>query len=243
MLERNVGVALWRQIEGSLADEIAGGILAPGTQLPTEHDLAERFAVNRHTVRRAIGALVERGLVRVEQGRGTFVLEHVIDYLVGKRTRFSEIVTRQNRSPGGRLRSLERVPADQASARALAIREGDPIWQLDSISEVDGRPVSLGTHRFPAVRFPDFREVYMGTGAEAGSITRTLTHFGCGDYTRRTTRLTARMPDATETDLLQMPRSRPLMVSESVNVDGSGRPIEYGLASYAADRVQFVFET
>ena len=35
--------------------------------------LAERYGVNRHTVRSAISALVQEGVLRAEQGRGTFV--------------------------------------------------------------------------------------------------------------------------------------------------------------------------
>ena len=51
--------------------------------------LSERFGVNRHTVRRAISTLVEQGLLRVEQGRGTFVAEDVVEFVVGERTRFT----------------------------------------------------------------------------------------------------------------------------------------------------------
>ncbi|MFC7539728.1 GntR family transcriptional regulator [Siccirubricoccus deserti] len=67
-LARGQGVALWRQIAGSLEAEIAAGGLAPGARLPTEAELTARFRVNRHTVRRAMEELENRGLVRVEQG-------------------------------------------------------------------------------------------------------------------------------------------------------------------------------
>ena len=56
-LARGEGVALWRQICQRIGDEIHAGAYAPGVRLPTESNLAQRFAVNRHTIRRAIGAL------------------------------------------------------------------------------------------------------------------------------------------------------------------------------------------
>src|SRR3546814_8669073 len=62
-----------------LADEIRTGQWGEGARLPTEAELAARFRVNRHTLRRAIGGLVDRGLVRVEQGRGIFVRENVLE--------------------------------------------------------------------------------------------------------------------------------------------------------------------
>lgn len=239
MLERSAGIALWRQIERTLASEVEEGALEPGARLPTEHELSSRFDVNRHTVRRAIAALVERGLVRVEQGRGTFVQEHVLDYLVGKRTRFSENVARQNRSPGGQLLAARELPADAVVAKALEIERGAAVALLETIGEVDGRPVSMANHYFPSARFPGMIEVYK----TLGSITRTLTEFDCGDYTRKVTRVMARMPDAGEADHLKQPRNRPVLVTEAVNVDRHGMPVEYGVTRYAADRFQIVFET
>src|SRR3954462_1711093 len=87
-LARGQGVALWRQIAGSLETEIAGGGLSPGARLPTEAGLTAPYGVNSHTVRRAMQELENRGLVRIEQGRGSFVAEDVLDYPVGPRTRF-----------------------------------------------------------------------------------------------------------------------------------------------------------
>ncbi|QBC42426.1 hypothetical protein C1H71_01845 [Iodobacter fluviatilis] len=64
-------------------------------RLPNETDLATRFAVNRHTIRRALQAIEAQGLVRIEQGRGTFVQEELIDYQLGRRTRFSHSLQKQ----------------------------------------------------------------------------------------------------------------------------------------------------
>ncbi|MEI9982414.1 MAG: GntR family transcriptional regulator [Aliidongia sp.] len=96
-IERGHGVAVWRQIDQSLSREIAAGDWQPGERLPTEQALAARFQVNRHTIRRAIQSMVQRGLLRVEHGRGHFIQEGVIDYVVGKRTRFSENILRNRR--------------------------------------------------------------------------------------------------------------------------------------------------
>ena len=119
-LARGQGIALWRQIAGTLEKEIAGGDLSPGARLPTEADLSARFGVNRHTVRRAMEELKSRGLVRIEQGRGSFVAEDVLDYPVGPRTRFSETIRRQNREPQGRILRLEEMPADGGGGGAQA---------------------------------------------------------------------------------------------------------------------------
>jgi GntR family phosphonate transport system transcriptional regulator len=239
MIERERGVALWRQIEERLAEDIAAGVYAAGSRLPTEPELAARFGVNRHTLRRAMSELEKRGVVRVEQGRGSFVQEHVLDYFVGRRTRFSEIVSQQNRRPGGRLLRAAEEAASAAVARALKIPSGAIVHRLTTLSEVDGRPMTVADHYFPKARFPDFIGVY----AESGSITKALTRLGVGNYERKWTRVLARMPDAEEAEYLKLSRNRPLLVTEALNVDSEGGGVEYGISRFAADRTQIVFES
>ena len=57
------GIAMWRRIADAIRLDIVGGKLARGETLPGEMQLAERFAVNRHTVRRAIAALTAEGVL------------------------------------------------------------------------------------------------------------------------------------------------------------------------------------
>jgi DNA-binding FadR family transcriptional regulator len=60
-------------IVAELAERIVGGVLAEGAVLPNEPALVEQFGFSRTVVREALKLLEERGLVRVEQGRGTSV--------------------------------------------------------------------------------------------------------------------------------------------------------------------------
>lgn len=241
MIDRDSGVAVWRQIEETLAEEIRAGQWEEGARLPTEADLAARFRVNRHTLRRAVGGLADRGLVRVEQGRGIFVRENVLEYLIGRRTRFTENVRRVNRSPGGRAIALERQRADREIAAALGLRAGAPVVHLQTVGSVDGRPVSYGDHWFPARLFPRFEEAYRAEGS--GSISALMEAHGFGDYERAVTKVTARMPDATEAELLEQPRTRPILYVESLNVAVDGTPLQTSHVRHAADRFQMVFET
>ncbi|HEV2301381.1 MAG TPA: phosphonate metabolism transcriptional regulator PhnF [Stellaceae bacterium] len=237
-IERGGGVALWRQIEERLREAIDAGALRPGERLPTEQMLARRFGVNRHTVRRALGALVGEGLVRVEQGRGAFLQEEIIEYALGLRTRFSENIRRQERAPGGRLLDAVELPAEGAAARALALPIGTALLALDTLREANGLPISLSRHFVPLRRFPGLAEAYR----ELGSLTHAFARYGVGDYTRKWTRLLARPPTVAEARHLRQPMTTPVLQSEAVNIDGEGRPIEYGVAAFAGGRVQILVE-
>lgn len=237
-MERNTGISLWRQIAQALEADIGSNVYGPGARLPTEAQLAQRFGVNRHTLRRAMASLQDRGLIRVEQGRGTFVQEDVIDYLIGKRTRFSENVRRLGRKPGGRLLRGEELPAESRVARGLGIRPGRLVTLIELIHAVDNRPLSITAHFFPSQRFDGLIRAYQ----ESGSITQSLKKFGVQDYFRRQTRVTARLPSASDARFLNMPRTQPIVIAESINVDETGAPIEFAIARCAGQRMQFVFE-
>ena len=238
-LARGQGVLLWRQIQQTLEAEIASGRHAPGARLPTEAELSARFAVNRHTVRRAMEELEARGLIRVEQGRGSFVAEDVLDYRLGPRTRFSEIIRRQNRDPAGQILRIAEIPAEAGLAEALGIRRGRGVVAVDRLALADGRPMVLGTHHFPAARFPRLPALL----AENSSITAALAACGVPDYRRQVTRITARLPTPEEAELLQQSRNRPVLVTEAVNTDPQGAVVDVTHARYAAGRVQLVVES
>ncbi len=230
------GIAVWRRIADTLRGEIGGGAAAPGARLPTEAQLAARFAVNRHTIRRAMEDLARSGLVRVERGRGAFVSEDVLDYTVAPRTRFSEWIRRNNKEPSGRTLRLAEVQAEPETARALGLRAGARIVLMERLGFADDRPVCLSAHHFPAARLPG---LFAALG-EVRTITAALRLAGVADYRRKVTRVSARMPGADEARLLRMPRARPLLVCENVNVDREGRVIEFCIARYPTPRVQIV---
>ncbi|PXX50646.1 phosphonate metabolism transcriptional regulator PhnF [Aquitalea magnusonii] len=238
MIERGSGVAVWRQIENSLAEEIACGQLQAGEQLPTELQLAERFRVNRHTIRRAVATLVERGLLRVEQGRGTFVQDNAIDYAISKRTRFSQNMARQNRSSDIDVLASDSLAANAELAELLGVNVGELLFRIKTLSRVENRVVDYSTMFFPAARFPDLPAIYQ----QQRSVTLTLQHFGIQDYTRRFTRVTARLPDSEVVDYLGIPKNRPVLHVKSLNVDPDGRPVQYGITCFNGDLVQLVME-
>ena len=229
---------LWRRIAQALAAEMGPGRLQPGARLPTEAQLATRFGVNRHTVRRAVEHLVRAGLVRVEQGRGSFVADDMIEYPVVPRTRFNEWIRRQNREPTGQVLHVRAQAATRQVAAGLGIERGATVALLERLGLADGVPVSLGSHFFDPARLPGILEALQGTA----TITAALLQVGVADYVRQSTRVTARMPTSVEANLLQVGRTRPLLQCENTNVDAQGRVVEFGLTRYPSTRVQVVFE-
>lgn len=236
---RRTASPLWQHIADVIGQEIRDQFYAPGERLPTEPELAQRFGVNRHTVRRAVGSLQDVGLLRIEQGRGTYVQEDIVDYPLGSRTRFSEIIERQAKTPSGTLLRSATIPADQTIAEALNVAMGAPVALIETIGKADGQPISLVGHHFALDRFPD---VFAAYEAE-GKITAMLKRLGVDDYFRKSTTITARMPHSYETRHLRVARMTPILCLEAINVDSGGTPVEYGLTRFSSSRVQILIDT
>jgi GntR family transcriptional regulator, phosphonate transport system regulatory protein len=227
----------WRVIASHLEQQIKGRERAPGDRLPTEMALSRQFMVNRHTVRRALAHLQAKGLVESTQGRGSFVRRRALRIPIGRRTRFTDNVVHLGAAPSSETLALEIRPAESAVAEALGLRFGAPVIYLERLAMADGEPIGIGRHHFSRDVFPNFIPMYL----ERRSISRTLADLGVPDYVRSRTRVLARLPSAEEARLLDMPRHVPLLVTQSLNRDGAGRPVEYGEARSASDRIEFEF--
>ena len=219
------GGARWQAIAAQLRADILAGRVAPGERLPNEKVLAERFEVNRHTLRQAVQALVREGHLNVRQGSGTFVRELVLDYALQRRTRLTENLARMGETAGRELLS------HGVAARSKVV-------VIETRAAVRGRPVSLSTGAFPSPRFAGIAALV----ERHGSITQSLAELGVVDYTRARSVVSTRLPTQSEADALARPLTQPVLVVQYVNVDRDGVPVEAATTLFAADAVQLVVE-
>lgn len=237
-LQRRTGIALWRQI----ADQIRQTViteLAGNDRLPAEAELAARFGVNRHTVRAAIAALEKEGILRAEQGRGTFLNDRKrLRYPIGRRTRFSSGLENQAQTRSGKLLSSRTLLASPRVASALSLRPGAPVVELSTVSAADGIPISAATSWFDASRFGAIAGLY----AETGSITASLALLGVDDYTRKTTAVEARHASSEDLGLLSLSPGAIVLLTRSVDIDPAGLPVLYGESRFAADRIELIID-
>jgi GntR family phosphonate transport system transcriptional regulator len=232
------GVALWRQVADGIERGIAEGQFAVGDRLPGEIEIAETYRVNRHTVRRALAALAERGLLRAERGSGTYVEAPRLAYPLCARTRFSEIVGAGGREPRGQLIASGSDIATRDLARRLGVKLNAPLVRLETLRFADRVPICIGTTWLSAARFADSAAVYQ----RSGSMTKLLAHYGIRDFRRGSSRITAGIVDAADATRLDLALGRPVLVVDSTDVDCDGKPLQTKRSRFAAERVEFVVE-
>src|SRR3982074_1320977 len=131
------GVALWRRVADGIERGIAEGRFAAGEKLPGETEIAETYRVNRHTVRRALATLAERGLVRAERGSGTYVEAPRLAYPLRSRLLFSKVVRAGGRERPGQFIQSPEEAATRDLARQLGLKTGAPLIRIEALRLAD----------------------------------------------------------------------------------------------------------
>lgn len=224
---------LWKTIADSLMTDLANARYGPGDKLPTEAQLAARFGVNRHTVRHALAQLADAGLVQPRRGSGVYVTERPTDYPVGRRTRFHKGIAAAGRDGEKRFLGIDTRTADRDEAMALDLALGATVHVVDGLLLADRKPIGIFRSSFPADRLPGLPAALKDTT----SVTQALATCGVADYTRKSTRLTAKIAKPVQARLLNIAEGAPVLRSVGVNIDPDGRPVEYGRTWFAGDRV------
>lgn len=224
---------IWKAIADTLRSDIAKGLYRPGDKLPTEATLAQRFGVNRHTVRHALAMLAEEDLVYARRGAGVFVKTTPTDYPIGRRVRFHQNLAAAGRTPAKRVLLLDTRLPSASEQDALQLGSKEPVHVYEGISLSEDRPIALFRSVFPAARFPDLL-THLGRDH---SVTAALGQFGIVDYTRALTRVNAKLATATQALHLQIAENSPVLRTIGLNVDTDNLPIEVGRTWFAGDKV------
>jgi len=240
---------LYRRIAAELRAAITTGQYPPGSRLPTEQELGNRYKVSRNTIRLALGLLANEGTITSTPGRGTFVRDRVVLTYHASRAEaadrpddwhtdayFTE-VKQQGRQPSQSF-SMRVEPASLAVAQRLEINEGEAVVVRRMLRYVDGEPWSIQDSSYP-----------MNIAQECGLL---VPH----DITRGTVRMmadhghvevghrdeiTTRMPTPEETDTLDLGIGVPVLVYARTAYT-KARPVRLTETVFAGDRNRLVYE-
>ena len=208
--------------------------LAPGSAVPTERELAERFETSRTTVRQAIAELVVDGRVERTQGRGTFVAQPKL-MQVRQLTSFSQDLQAQDRRPGSVILRIDEQPADDEVSAHLEVAPGTPIHRVERLRTAADEPIAHEIAHLPGP-LPDLANQL----ALRGSLYRTLHEaFGVELASVEDVVETA-LADPVEASLLGVDTGLPILLVHRTGRDAQGRPVEWTRSVFRGDRFRFV---
>ncbi|MGE5645244.1 MAG: GntR family transcriptional regulator [Acidobacteriota bacterium] len=233
-LDKGLPVPLYHQLKAILLEGLRRGRWKPNEQLPTEEALAAEFGVSKATVREALRDLALAGLVRREQGRGTFAAEAKIQFGPRELRSFTEEMRDSGLPVRSRVLEQKMVEAGPDVAERLRIPEGTPVFVLHRLRMAGEEPMGLETAHIPAALVPGFLELKF----DAASLYETLEkQYGIApDHASQ--KHFAVVVNREEAALLQVPESSPALGGERIAFCRAGRPLELTYSLMRGDRYQ-----
>jgi GntR family transcriptional regulator len=207
-------------------------ILSPGSALPSERELAERYGVARMTVRGEIDRLTGEGLIYRAQGRGTFVAQPRVAQAIAL-TSFTEDMRGRGMNPSSHVLAQELIQASEALAARLEVRPGAPTVRLDRVRLADDIAMAFERAYLPAGRFPGIEDADF-----SGSLFAVLAERWDVELHDADQRVVATAIEADEATLLEVPAGRPGLRFTTLARDRRQVPIYYAVSLYRGDRYE-----
>jgi GntR family transcriptional regulator len=228
-------IPLYYQLENLLREKINSGAFSPGDRLPTESDLIRQYGVSRITVRQALTALAEEGLIERRQGRGTFVAERKIKrrafegqtHLTGS---LDEIIAMGLETPV-KVLEMNRIEADPHEAELLGLQPGEPVYRIKRMRIRDGKPYSLIVNYLPAEIGARFTKEELSAGSLLQMIEAKF-KLRLKDAKQQ---ITAALADPYVAGMLEVRVGSPLLSIERTVYTDEGRPVENVHVLYRTD--------
>lgn len=233
-LRAAIGAPLWLQLKHALRD-LATFHLNPGDRIPAEPELCSHYGLSRITVRQAITALVDEGLLKKQQGRGTFVLAPRLAQQLVDPNHFLSTGFDAEPPEHVTLYSAESMPAPDWLARKLGIGAGEDVFKIRKVLAVDrGAPIAYRTTFLTAALVPNLTQRNLSVpmhmvlendyGFELASADEIIEFIVADEF---------------RASMLNIETEHPLILVERILYMTSGQAVDCSRAYYRADRFRF----
>ena len=224
---------LYLRLQQALRHALETQLLRPDDALPAERDLAADFGVSRITVRKAVDALVEEGLLTRRQGAGTFV-NGVVEKQFAKLTSFSEDMATRGRTARSTWLDRSEGAVRSQEALTLGLSPGTGVYRFERVRYADDMPMAIEHSVVPAFALG-------GIDAVNRSLYEALEAHGHRPV-RALQRLRAVLFDPAQAALLDIKLGAPGLFIERRGYLQDGRPVEVTRSWYRGDAYDFVAE-
>lgn len=225
---------LYVRIQDRIRAAIADGSMAAGDRIWSEAELAREYGTTRSTVRHALDKLVFEGLIVRHIGRGSFVADRVgVRSLIDSRfsLSFEQQVAQTGRLVTYRAPTLELMPAPAAVAAKLGLEPETPVFKLERLRIIEGRPVCLEIRYMPRGIGEKVTGEMLATRAVHAFVGEII---GGGIPAIRVS-LTAEIATPRVARLLKLPENSALLVRDNTHHASDGRVVACGRSLFAGD--------
>jgi GntR family transcriptional regulator len=237
-LSKDLPIPLYYQLKTLLLERIRTGEMKPNDRLPAEDELAATHGVSKATVRQALNELAVAGVLRREQGRGTFVAEPKMAQGPREMTSFTDEMRSRGHQPTSKVLNQDVIEAEADMAEKLRLAEGAQVMRLKRLRLADGEPMGIQTAYLPLALAPRLAEEDFTDASLYEALER---KYGLWPARAQETYVAALL-DRADAKLLKVAAGSPALSAERVSYLSSGQPLEVTYSIMRGDRYQIVLD-
>jgi GntR family transcriptional regulator len=230
-------VPLHRRISDELRAQIDAGTIAPGDMVPSEHELMQRYAVSRGTVRQALASLRADGTISGSQGRQLSVRGSHLTQPITELVSFTSWVQSLGKRPGSSLLSFKRRNPDGETRSMLDLTVGSTVYLVERLRLADEEPLMIERTLLPEHLGRLLEEVDLERNSIFAALERSGVVFASARHT-----ISALPADRVDAQLLGVSVRTPLLRVRRRAFSLSGEPLEWADDRYLGDKVDFTLE-
>lgn len=239
MLKQDAITPLYVQLMEELETSIRNGVYKPGDKIMTEAEMAKEYGVSLITVRKAVGSLMEKGLVVRKQGKGTFVTKPKYSRNMKKLQSFTEMCEQMGVKPGAQVLENRLIMADKKVADRLGIEPGSNVVYIYRLRLADGEPVQVEKSYFP-LKYAFLLEEDLNNG----SMFECLKEKAGAKVASSEKMIELCRATAEEAALMDVKKGDYLLFVKSTAYDENGEPMYAGIQMINGDRFSlYVYES
>jgi GntR family transcriptional regulator len=240
-IDKTNPLPLYVQVADWLESMIKGERYQIDTKLPSEGELAQKFQLNRNTIRQAISLLVQKGFVEKQKGVGTFVKRKASPLPIHKLSRMVSFVddfNLDNVELEDRIILKKKIMAGEGLAKKLNLKPKDYVVQIERVRIADKTPLIFERQFYSFRDFGDLLEMEI-----KGSMYQILIKHFAADLNHSIQTLRAINPVKEIARVLKVSTNTPCLFLESLAYNSQNVCIEVLQSFYRGDRYLFKVET
>lgn len=225
---------IYLQLREIIRGKIEEGEYMPGTAIPSENKLADTFGINRLTVRNAVEALANEGILQRVQGKGVFVVGNKYEEALEEHGGFVSALSGHQRRESVKELAKGLRKAGDKFANYFDIEPEDQIFYVKHFSSIEDEPISIEEIYVPKEILPELevvntsvftlKDIFAFYDIELDSMRQTLEVIDGMQKTRK---------------MLNVPEGAALFMLASDYFDERGQSIGYSTSFVRSDKSSF----
>ncbi len=229
------------QLKKIIKKQIKEGLLKPGEKLPSERELCEKYGISRITVRQALGALSNEGLIFSSHGKGSFVAQNKVEQELLSITPFQNFILSKGLKPGTKYISCNFIPNSYQLSKILNVPLSDNLMELTLIGLGNDQPMALYQSYFPGELGEKMQKLAQKFSQDEKPFTTLDLYKHIPDVTLGVINQTfeASLADLDIAKKLNIKKGSPILIVESIIYSSDDQPLEYKNTIYRGDKYKF----